>query len=267
MSTQQTLQESAATTLADRFGREDVPIRNAFIASSDDHVPPLAELVRSGRGWDARLRTYLTILWGALPPSHALALGAAAYAQVAGISSARQVRSAINSLVEHQLLEIVDDTPGRSYIIRPLHESGNGKPYTAPYNNPNRRGRQGFDNLYIKIPVGLWTNGWITQLPGHALATLLIYTQLRSSKPRAQQTQPVWLSPGLAHKRYGVSDDTRFRGLSVLADLGLATVETQGHAKPPYRATNRQMVLLHTDRLNELPDSDDERSPATRRTS
>lgn len=249
-------QLAAAGTLHARFKRDSVPIRNAFVARSDgDPPPPLALIVRSGRGWDARLRTYLTLLWGAVPPSHSLALGAAAYAKVAGIPSVRQVRSAISALVVLRLMEVVDDRPGTPFVLRPLHESGNGAPYIAPYGVVGRQGRRGFEDLYTRIPVELWTKGWIAELSGPALATLLIYNQMRSSRSRDHRDEPVWLSLDLAAKRFGVSEDTRYRGLTALREHGLATVETRGHAKPPYKTTNRQMVTLHLDRLTRPVDS------------
>ena len=133
-------QREAAQNIAVRFKREAVPIRNSFIASSVDHrLPPLAQLVQSGRGWDVRLRVYLTLLWGALPPSYTVALGAAAYAQIAGVKGARQVRSAVKALVDLELVEIAEDAPGKPYALRPLDESGDGRPYTAPYEATARR--------------------------------------------------------------------------------------------------------------------------------
>ena len=247
-------QLAAAAAMEVRFKREAVPIRNSFISSNDGLGPaPLAQLVQSGRGWDARLRTYLTVLWGAIPPSYSVALGASAYAQIAGIPSSRQVRAAVTALVKLSLLEVVESGAGKPLVLRPLHESGSGASYTAPYEGTSDRGRRGFDNLYIRLPVAFWTRGWIATLSGPAIATLLIYEQMRASQGRAANGA-VWLSLELAQRRFGVSEDTRYRGLRELRDAGLATVETRGHAKPPYKTTNRQFVTLHLEELRRRPE-------------
>jgi hypothetical protein len=252
------LQLEAAETLQARFKRDTVPIRNSFIARGDNEpLPPLAQIVRSGRGWDARLRTYLTLLWGSIPPTYTLSLGAAAYAKAAGIPSARQVRSSISALVDLHLMEVVDDSPGRPFTLRPLHESGRGSRYTAPSELRPAEGRRGRSDLYIRIPVGLWVEGWIAALSGPALATLLIYTQMKASQARDRKDDAVWLSLDLAVKRFGVSEDTRYRGLKELKELGVVTVETKGHSKPPYKRTRRQMVTLNLERLDSAPETED----------
>ncbi len=240
----------AATELAKRFARVDVPLRNSFVSRNDQSSSPsLARIVRSGRGWDLRLKLYLSIVWGAVAEPYGHDLGAAAWAEVIGLdrtSGARQTRSATNWLRENSLAA-VDESPGRRSYLRPLDESGSGAPYTPPYRSLQRK-RGGFESLYFKIPVDLWTSGWIQSLSGRALATFLVYLQFSRSQSR---DGPCWISPGLAEKRYDLSSDTRSRGLDELQSHGLAAIEFDYVLRPPYQPRRRQLVMLAPEALQD----------------
>jgi hypothetical protein len=60
--------------------------------------------------------------------------------------------------------------------------------------------------------------------PGLALLLILLdqYGPGRIADPR-----PVWFSPKVLKDRYGLSDDTRNKGMNDLRDLGLITIKRQ----------------------------------------
>ncbi|MGW0633779.1 hypothetical protein [Streptomyces sp. NPDC002758] len=65
------------------------------------------------------------------------------------------------------------------------------------------------DHLYVQLPAGLWTNGWIMELSGATLAMYLVLLHER----RGGENKAVWLSPRIGRERYDLSDETRRKGL------------------------------------------------------
>ena len=70
---------------------------------------------------------------------------------------------------------------------------------------------------YIKVPVELWTRGWIAELSGAAIAMLLIL--LTQAWPNTDRE--IWFSPSFADERFRLSEDTRRRGLRELQGASL----------------------------------------------
>jgi hypothetical protein len=101
-------------------------------------------------------------------------------------------------------------------------------------------------HLYIRVPGGLWTQGWMSILSGPAVAMLivLIYETARSD------VAAVWFSPSLADLRYALSEDTRGKGLLQLEQAGLITVRRRSVAPDgfDYRKV-RNVYTLNRDRL------------------
>ncbi len=60
--------------------------------------------------------------------------------------------------------------------------------------------------------------------PGAALL-LILPDQYRPGK--IADPHPVWFSPKVLQERYGLSDDTRNKGMNDLRDLGLITIKRQ----------------------------------------
>ncbi|MGW5434075.1 hypothetical protein ACWET9_44165 [Streptomyces sp. NPDC004059] len=94
------------------------------------------------------------------------------------------------------------------------------------------------EHLYVQLPAGLWTNGWITELSGAAVAMYLVLLHER----RGEENKAVWLSPRIGRERYDLSDETRRKGLNELAAHQLVTVRRrsvhQGLFEDHFRSRN-----------------------------
>jgi DNA-binding transcriptional ArsR family regulator len=73
-------------------------------------------------------------------------------------------------------------------------------------------------HYYVQLPSSFWTRGWICVLSGPAVA---MYLALLHELRGAEDPAPVWFSPAVADSRYGLSEDTRSRGLRELTRAGL----------------------------------------------
>lgn len=215
-----------AQAIKGRLGKRDhAPVRVAFIGSNDSiraegEAPPLARILRGGRGGEVRLKLELSFLWFAVNPPHDLAYPARVWAELIGLDDpevrgTRRVRQAISALAEANLIQVTS-RPGQPNRIFLLDEGGEDLPYQLPgaaYNAARGTPDQ-WRHRYIQLPDLLWTNGWIATLSGAALAMLLVlFGELGQKNP---ETTDLWFSPSRAKKIYGLSEDTRSKGLREL---------------------------------------------------
>lgn len=229
-----------AALIKDRLGRRvSAPVRIAFIgAHGDDReagtVPPLARILRGGRGGEVRVKLELTFLWFAVNPPHDLTYPARAWALLLDLDDpetggTRRVRQAINALNAADLIAVAT-RPGQPSRITLLDEGGRGVAYVPPgqafakaRNTPDE-----WRHRYIQLPDAFWTNGWITVLSGAAVAMLLVLFAERGSKPA---TQDLWFSPKRAVQLYGLSEDTRAKGLRELRAAGLVSARKRSASR------------------------------------
>jgi DNA-binding transcriptional ArsR family regulator len=219
-------------------GRTSAPVRRQFIERSADGRPaPLATALRGGRGGTVRVKLELTFLWFAAKPPHDLAYPARAWATLLGLPDpagrgARRINEAILWLEQHKLIT-VENRAGQPNVVTLLSENGTGAPYELPGTAYNRlRSKKpaslADEHRYIQLPNELWTNGWLSLLSGAAIAMLLVlYTEL-GNRPAA--TTDLWFSPSQADHRFGLSEDTRSKGLRELRAAGLITARRQSVA-------------------------------------
>ena len=160
--------------------------------------PPMAVIMRSGRGSAVRLRLYLTMLWIGSGPPHEISGVAAAWARLLDLDDptargARQIRSAMTWLDSHQLIDAAGKS-GAGMTIRLRNDLGDGGPYEVPGRRISRAQEAGLDpdrrDFYFRLPEKLWTNGWIHNLSGAALAALLILLR-GTTRPNARPTDLV----------------------------------------------------------------------------
>lgn len=245
-----------------RLGKRDhAPVRVAFVGSNDSvraegEVPPLAKILRGGRGGEVRLKLELSFLWFAVNPPHDLAYPARVWALLIGLddpedSGTRRVRQAITALANAELIEVFGRS-GQPNRITLLDEGGNGNPYTLPgdaYNKARGTGQE-WRHRYIQIPDTLWTNGWIATLSGAALAMLLVLFVELGQKD-AEKTD-LWFSPAWAKKIYGLSEDTRSKGLRELRAAKVITARKRAASRDvlDFRRL-RNTYRLELDRLDE----------------
>ncbi|WP_435060287.1 hypothetical protein [Streptomyces sp. bgisy060] len=231
-------QLSAARQAADRTRASSAAVRYRFIArpapDPEADAPPLARLLRGGggKGGEARLKLYLSMLWLARNESHpvmqysaqewALLLGYGA--KPAGV---RRVQESLRWLDDEAFVEL-RHRPGAASAIHLLSDSGDGRAYEPPgivYKRltgkrakPQERALRN-DHLYVQLPATLWTNGWIMKLSGAAIAMYLVLLH----EQRGEKKQ-VWISPRIGRELYDISDETRRKGLRELAKQALIRV-------------------------------------------
>ncbi|TCC32043.1 hypothetical protein [Kribbella speibonae] len=227
-----------ASQLAYRIkNRPNTPVRRSFTEltpgiNSGLKVPPLAQLIRGGRGGSVRLRLLLALLWIAAAPPYEVRMPARAWAQLLDLpdpagKGARRVADATRWLQQRSLIEVVPNEGG-SNTLRILNEAGNEQPYEPPgaayqrlRDDPAAAGK----HLYVRLPSTLWTYGWMAVLSPAAIAMLIIlYVQLGRSGT-AGTSGAVWISPSYAKESFKLSDETRARGLRELEVAGLVTVQ------------------------------------------
>jgi hypothetical protein len=197
--------------------RSGVQVPELFIRRADQSLdaPPLALLLRGGQGGEVRLKLYLTMLLLAVRPPYDIRepVPARSWAAALGIPDpenrgARRVGDAITWLAEHKFLE-TERRQGAPGAVRLLHSDLSGHPYARP----TERER------YITLPLGLWEQGWIARLSGTALALMIVLLDMQSAR-----TEPQWISPAQARRRYDLSPDTWSKALKELTAFELVTI-------------------------------------------
>jgi hypothetical protein len=133
--------------------------------------------LRGGQGGEVRLKLYLTMsLLAVGPPFDIKPIPARSWAAALDIdgpahNGARRVSDAIGWLVEHKLL-LAERRQGAPGTVRLLSQDGTGGPYTRP--TPSAR--------YVRLPLGIWDEGWIVRLSGTALALLIVLLDLQGGR-------------------------------------------------------------------------------------
>lgn len=253
-----------ARAIKARMGKRDhAPIRTTFIGSyalsqeKPDGVPPMARILRGGRGGEVRLKLELSFLWFAVNPPHDLTFPSRVWATLIGLDDpegrgTRRVRQAITALAAENLIRVIGQ-PGQPNKIFLLDEGGNDSSYVLPgeaYNKSKGSGQE-WRHRYIQIPDTLWTNGWLATLSGAALAMLLVLFGELGQKD-ASKTD-IWFSPSQAKKIYGLSEDTRSKGLRELRGAGIITARKRSASKDvlDFRRL-RNMYRIEFDRFGEM---------------
>lgn len=253
-----------ARAIKARMGKRDhAPIRTTFIGSyalsqeKPDGVPPMARILRGGRGGEVRLKLELSFLWFAVNPPHDLTFPSRVWATLIGLDDpegrgTRRVRQAITALAAENLIRVIGQ-PGQPNKIFLLDEGGNDKSYVLPgeaYNKSKGSGQE-WRHRYIQIPDTLWTNGWVATLSGAALAMLLVLFAELGQKD-ASKTD-IWFSPSQAKKIYGLSEDTRSKGLRELRGAGIITARKRSASKDvlDFRRL-RNMYRIEFDQFGEM---------------
>lgn len=214
-----------------RAGRETVPVRAAFIAAPTPvSPPPLTKLLRGGRGGEVKVKLLLSMIWVAVAEPYNVSIPARAWATLLGLEDpegrgAARINAATRRLVEAGYLK-ADKRPGQSSQLYLQNELGNGEPYTHPgaaweaVRAADPRTRRNTPR-YLRIPVEIWTHGWIAALGGPALSMLLILLEAA----RGREPESIWFAPSVAAARYGLNEATRKKGIDELEKYGLVTVD------------------------------------------
>lgn len=218
----------AARLTAGRFARTSAPVRRRFIerSAADAPPPPLARMLRGGRGGMVRLKLELSMLWLAARAPHELIYPARAWAVLLDLPDpegrgARRIQDALRWLEENRFVDIMLRL-GQPSTVQLRSENGDDKPYELPgqaYNRLRNDRSASEAHRYIQLPNSFWTNGWLATLSGPAVAMLLVlYAELGQDPPA---TTDLWFSPRQADLQYALSEDTRSKGLRELRATGL----------------------------------------------
>ena len=226
-----TLAANAARALAGQKPHV-APVRWSFV---QDTTPPLAGMLRGGRGGGVRLKLFLSILWLAHPEPHQVQLSGHSWAILLGLADpshggARRVNDALHWLASHDLIWL-STKRGRPTQVRLLREDASGQPYFHPADRLRELRSVRPRSLaaasrrlhyYVTVPYGLWTRGWLATLSGAGIAMLLVL--LVELGGRMAPDTMVWLSPLQAKRQYGLSADIRRAGIRDLSRYGIVRV-------------------------------------------
>jgi hypothetical protein len=258
-----------ARAVAQRVYRRPTQVRRTFIERRGrPEPPPLAEMLRGGRGGMVRLKLYLAILWIASGGDHTVTHPARAWAQLLGLddpatNGARRVTDAIAWLEDHHLIRATRRR-GQPPELVPLDESGTGKTYKVP----SRTWQEPVDqedlatNIYVQLPVGFWTSGWAAVLSAPAIAMLLVLLAERGPK---EPSKFFWFTPDQADERYDLSEDTRTRGVAELEETGIITIKRKPVSREMGWSRVRNTYRLNLERLGLTPDLQYRARPAPKR--
>lgn len=228
----------------DASKRNVVPFAARFIRGDDRQPPPLAKLLRGGRGGEVRLKLYLSMnLLATHEPYDVRSLPARVWAEMLGLrkpysNGARRVTEAITRLELERLIQIPERRQGKPVKPQLLSQRGDGAPYSRPTKG------------YANLPVTFWRNSWIVRLSGRAIALLLILLDLQGGKTRAKGA---WIRPSDARRTYGLSEDTWTRGVRELQAAGIVRVTREKHGEPWEWIRMRNKYFVRVARLQTPP--------------
>lgn len=140
----------------------------------------------------------------------------------------------------------LDRRPGDATRVHLLDDAGSGAPYqpagglTTPALRRTQQQRR--EHFYVQLDARFWTNGWITELSGTAVAMYLACLYKRRGRD-----ETIWISPQAGRDRYDLSDETRNKGLRELTDhglllLGRRPVPTASLFDERFRARNTYII-------------------------
>jgi hypothetical protein len=220
---------SLASKAGHRVHNRPTPIRLWFVQrrSPGDPPPPLARMLRGGRGGEVRLKLYLSLLWLAAGGEHDVHFAPHTYARLLDLEDpygrgARRINDGLNWLAKERFISL-ERKPGHEPTVTLRSDAGSGEPYVKPGRAPKdpTTGKASPDNVYVQLAVEFWLRGWAASLSASAIAMLLILLVLARD---AGKDDELWISPDEALARYDLSEDTRARGFRALEEAGLVVV-------------------------------------------
>lgn len=138
------------------------------------------------------------------------------YANLFGLPKPKQASERVRRSLDHLAAEgliWLDRTSGRAPLVQLRREDGSGARYTLPGERvATSSGEYRAEGRYITLPATLWSNGWIAALSTRALASWLALLVQNAIDPDGL----VYISPRVRRDRFGLSDDSFYRGVAEL---------------------------------------------------
>lgn len=216
-------------------------------------------MLRGGRGGEVRAKLFISLLWVAVAPPHAVTYPARTWAALLGLADpaglgARRINDALAWLADEEFVK-VEGSRGIPAVVTVLDESGNGRSYSVPgakISQLTASGRGWNRHVYDKVPVELWTNGWLAAMSGPALGCFLVLLSTPGARESDDDQRASWFTRSLLSDRYDMSDDTRQRGMRDLRELGLVEVRQRVLARTSVDfQRSRNTYRLRLDRLRQ----------------
>lgn len=189
-----------------------IPVPTTFLRDPRQGDPPLARMIRAGRG-DVRLGIYLCLLLRATQKPHDVRRNPVPWAWAEMLclddpkgSGARRVTSAFKWLARERLVAL-QKRAGTTPVVQLLDPAGTGQPFAL--------------DTWASVPLELWEHGWIFYLRETSLAVLLMLLDLQYGTKSMADAR--FVTPE-RRRNYGLSDDTWTRGTRDLRHRGLLTV-------------------------------------------
>lgn len=199
---------------------------------SAKRMPPLADLMQGGG--EVRLKVLMTTLLLATTAPHSTKVSSKDLAVMLDLrdpekAGAKRVNKAFADLVNMNLVHR-ELKPGYVPTSTVLNPAGDG----------NEWDDSKLSKPYISLPISLWQRGWITALPGSALAMLIVLTELTAGR----SGNTAWVDP-VRKRQYGLSDDTWTKGTKQLQDAGLLEVNVRVFASrgEPRRRNDYSLLI------------------------
>lgn len=232
-----------------RYRGLQLPIGFARSDHYETDPPPLARMMRGGRGGEVRLKLYLCLgLIATSQPFDIRPVPARVWASMLALddpegNGARRIADSLNWLADNRFISI-DRQPGGPPGLTMLSPLGDGRRYSRPRHQ------------WITVPVDVWRQEWILALSGRATALLVVLLDLQGG--RTDKTDPPWLTSE-QRQRYALSADTWTRATKELKEHGLLIVKRipQGRDFDWRRLRNAYWIDL--DRLEQGPTNPAER--------
>lgn len=102
------------------------------------------------------------------------------------------------------------------------------------------------DPHWARVPIQMWSNGWILALPARALAVYIALQQITYKREGG-----AWISRD-DRAAFHLSPDTWTRGVGDLRDMGLLQVWSAQVKRDRYQSRTRQHYLLDKSRLTDF---------------
>lgn len=218
----------------------------AFIRNllGEDEDPPLARLLRGGRGGEVRLKLYLCLCLRATsaPYNIKATIPARAWAIALGLNEpegagARRVGDALRWLKDNRYIRLNGERGHPAAIqLMDVDPLGSGEKY---------KGRG--STRYVTLPLSFWEQQWIVRLSGKALALLLVLLELQGGREDS-----AFLETG-RKQEYGLSDDTWTRATAELKSIGLLKVNRISQGKDFDFRRMRNEYLIDKKRFDLAP--------------